>query len=86
MKLTPAYNIEIDKSLRLPLCYLLGGLHMQGVAYGAISSICEILSLALTTLAKTHEIGRVAFKGDMMQNVLIQDRFRIYLPQWLEVV
>lgn len=83
---TQMCQIDIDKSLRLPLCYLLGGLEIEGVAYGAVSSMCEILSAALTTLAKAHNIGQVAFKGDMAHHILIQDRFHTYLPQWLEVV
>ncbi len=79
-------EIEVNKSLRLPLCYLLGGLGIEGVAYGVASSICEILSLALVELCKIHNISQVAFKGDIMQNPLIQDRFATYLPQWLKVV
>lgn len=80
------YEIEIDKSLRLPLCYLLGGLEIEGVAYGVVSSMCEILSLALVELCKAHDMEQVAFKGELMQNPLIQDRFVAYLPQWIEVV
>ena len=83
---TQTCQIDIEKSLRLPLCYLLGGLHLQGVAYGATSSMCEILSSALSTLAKTHEIGRIALKGDIATHTLIQDKFNTYLPKWLEVV
>ncbi|MCX2717669.1 hydrogenase small subunit [Helicobacter sp. MIT 21-1697] len=79
-------NIEIDKSLRLPLCYLLGGLEIEGVAYGAVSSICEILSLALTQLCTYYHLEQVVFKGNLIQNALIQDRFATYLPKWIEVV
>lgn len=79
-------NIDIDKSLRLPLCYLLGGLEIEGVAYGAVSSICEILSLSLVELCKYYALEQVAFKGNLMENTLIQDRFANYLPKWIKVV
>lgn len=79
-------EIEVNKSLRLPLCYLLGGLEIEGVAYGVANSICEILSLALVELCKIHNISQVAFKGNLMQNPLIQDRFATYLPRWIQVV
>ncbi len=79
-------EIEVNKSLRLPLCYLLGGLEIEGVAYSVVSSICEILALALVELCKIYNISQVAFKGDLMQNPLIQDRLATYLPKWLKVV
>ena len=79
-------NIDIDKSLRLPLCYLLGGLEIEGVAYGVVSSICEILSLSLVELCKYYDLEQVAFKGNLMENTLIQDRFANYLPKWIQVV
>lgn len=83
---TDVCQIDIDRSLRLPLCYLLGGLEIEGVAYGAIWSICEILSNALITLAKSHNIEKIAFKGDAMSHALVQDNFYTHLPKWLQVV
>ncbi|TLD80557.1 Ni/Fe hydrogenase [Helicobacter sp. MIT 05-5293] len=79
-------GIEIERSLRLPLCYLLGGLEIEGMAYSVVSSMCEILSRALVEVCQQENLKRVAFKGDLMENLLIQDRFVAYLPQWLEVV
>lgn len=83
---TDICQIEVDKSLRLPLCYLLGGLEIQGVAYGAISSVCEALCTAITTLAKTHNVEKIAFVGDVANHILIQDRFKNHLPKWLKVI
>lgn len=79
-------DVELDKSLRLILCYLLGGLEIEGVAYGVVSSVCEALSTALTELCKAHNLGYIAFKGDLVRHPLIQDRFATYLPQWIEVI
>lgn len=83
---THMVNVEIDRALRLPLCYLLGGLEIEGIAYGVVSSMCEILSNALIEICKQENLRRVAFKGNLMKNLLIQDRFVAYLPEWLEVV
>lgn len=79
-------EMEIDRSLRLILCYLLGGLEIEGVAYGVVSSVCEALASALTELCKAHNLEQVALKGDMLAHDIIQDRLSEYLPQWIKVV
>lgn len=82
---TDICQIDIEKSLCLPLCYLPGGLEIEGVAYGALWSICYILSNALSTLAKEHNIEKIAFRGDAMDYALVQDRFCASLPKSLQV-
>ena len=81
-----SYGIEVNKALRSPLCYLLGGLEKEGVAYSVTSSLCEILVKAIVEIAKSEEIEQISFSGEVVEYPIIQDRLIQYMPQWLEVV
>ncbi|GAD18394.1 hydrogenase small subunit [Helicobacter fennelliae] len=81
-----SFSIEIDKAMRTPLSYLLGGLEMNGVAYSAVSCVCEVLSQAITQICKQENIHIITFSGDMAESLIIQDRLLAYLPKWIRIV
>lgn len=68
-------NIVIDaiKGMRLILCYALGGLEYDGIAYGILATLCKALKEGVAKFIVLKGIKNdVVLGGDLVQNSLIE--------------
>ena len=64
--------IDTTKGMRLPLCYVLGGLEYDGIAYGVVASVCKSLKEGIKKFAQDKSIAQVHLGGNLTQNPLVQ--------------
>lgn len=64
--------IDPTKGMRLPLCYFLGGLDYDGIAYSVVGTLCKSIKEGIKKFSATQEIDQVYLGGHLAQNALIQ--------------
>lgn len=66
--------VDISKGLRLPLCYSLGGLEYDGIAYGVLATLCKTIKSGIYQYKKekNFDSAKVVLGGDLAQNALVQ--------------
>lgn len=66
--------IDVSKGLRLPLCYRLGGLEYDGIAYGVLATLCKALKSGIAQYQKEKNLDPrpLVLGGDLAQNALVQ--------------
>lgn len=74
------YILEVQKGLRLILCYLLGGLEINAIAFSATINLCLNLCEIIKKISENNDIEYVHFYGEMAEN----KGFKNYLNKFLE--
>ncbi|STP12511.1 Ni/Fe-hydrogenase small subunit [Helicobacter mustelae] len=65
--------IDANKGMRLVLCYALGGLEYDGIAYGMMASLCRALREGVGKFMESQERSfSVLVGGDLVQNSLVK--------------
>lgn len=65
--------VDATKGMRLPLCYVLGGLDYDGIAYGVLASLCKSIREGIGKFFIDTKINKVILGGNLTQNSLVQN-------------
>ncbi|WP_104696794.1 MULTISPECIES: hydrogenase small subunit [unclassified Helicobacter] len=65
--------IDASKGMRLPLCYILGGLDYDGIAYGMLATLCKSIREGIGKFFVDTKIEQVVLGGNLTQNALVQE-------------